>query len=257
MTDVKWIKLSTQMFDDEKIKLIESMPNADTILIIWIKLLTLAGKKNENGFIYLNEKVRYSDEMFATIFNRTLMEVRLALKTFEQFGMIEINEGNLISITNWEKHQNVDGLEKIRLQTRERVAKYRQKQKQKLALECNVTCNDTLTLSNAPEEEKNKNKNKINIYSNEFEQFWNIYPRKVDKKKALAAFKKAMKRHPLEKILFGTEKYMIQTQNTDKQYIKHPATFLNNDSFIDGYEEIETVVQGNTKLKDWIEDEED
>ncbi|WP_445506818.1 phage replisome organizer N-terminal domain-containing protein [Niallia sp. 03190] len=234
MSEVKWIKLSTQMFEDEKIRLIEHMPEADTILIIWVKLLAQAGKTNASGFIYLNENIPFSDEMIATIFNRPIATVRLALRTFEQFGMIEILDNDFIAISNWEKHQNVDGLTKIREDTRKRVQRYRERQK---SLTGNVTGNDDETQSNAQEEEKNKNKKEENIYSNEFEQFWSIYPRKVDKKKALKSFKTAMKNHSLETILDGTAKYAKQVEKTDKQYIKHPTTFLNNDSFIDGYEE--------------------
>ncbi|KOP81984.1 hypothetical protein AMS60_05495 [Bacillus sp. FJAT-21945] len=237
MSEVKWIRLSTQMFEDEKIRLIESMPEADTILIIWVKLLAQAGKTNATGFIYLNEKIPYTDEMLATIFNRPIATVRLALKTFETFGMIEISDDHFINISNWEKHQNIDGLEKIRLDTRKRVQKHRERKK---LIEGNVTGNNDVTHGNALEEEKEleKEEEKIkHIYSNEFEQFWNIYPRKVDKKKAAKSFKTAIKNHPLEIILAGTEKYAKQVEKTDKQYIKHPATFLNNDSFIDGFEE--------------------
>lgn len=233
MSEVKWIKLSTHMFEDEKIRLIEHMPEADTILIIWVKLLAQAGKTNATGFIYLNENIPYTDEMLATIFNRPIATVRLALKTFETFGMIEITDDHFISIANWNKHQNLAGLEKIREQTRKRVAKHREQK----AIS-NVT--ENVTLRNATDIEEDIDKNKIknnNSYSNEFEQFWNLYPRKVDKKKAFKSFKTAMKSHPLDTILFGTEKYAQQVQHKDKQYIKHPATFLNNDSFIDGFEE--------------------
>jgi hypothetical protein len=80
-------------------------------------------------------------------------------------------------------------------------------------------------------------KNTKNIYTSEFEQFWSIYPKPIDKKKAFTKFKTAIKNHSLETILSGTKKYAQQVQNTDKQFIKHPTTFLNNDSFIDGYEE--------------------
>jgi predicted phage replisome organizer len=232
MPEVKWIKLSTQMFEDEKIRLIESLPEADTILIIWVKLLTQAGKTNATGYIYLNENIPFTDEMLATVFNRPIATVRLALKTFEQFGMIEILENNYIAICNWEKHQNLDGLEKIRLDTRKRVQRFREKQKQ---LVSNDESNVTVTDGSALEEEKNKNKK--DIYSNEFEQFWSIYPRKVDKKKALKAFKTCLKNYSLETIIDGTKKYALQVQHTEKQFIKHPATFLNNDSFIDGFEE--------------------
>ena len=129
MADVKWIKIATGIFDDEKILLIESMPEADAIIVIWFKLLTLAGKQNNDGIFILNDKIPYTEEMLSTIFRRPLQVVRLALNVFEQFGMIEIvNE--TITIPNWEKHQNIDGLDKIREQNRKRVARYRERQKQ-------------------------------------------------------------------------------------------------------------------------------
>ncbi|TJX14987.1 hypothetical protein E9840_04595 [Tissierella creatinini] len=53
MAEVKWIKLTTSMFEDEKIDFILSLPEGDSILLIWIRLLTMAGKCNSNGFIFL------------------------------------------------------------------------------------------------------------------------------------------------------------------------------------------------------------
>ena len=50
MGEVKWIKITTNMFEDEKIDFIESLPESDAILVIWIKLLTLAGKNKTNGY---------------------------------------------------------------------------------------------------------------------------------------------------------------------------------------------------------------
>lgn len=126
---VKWIKLTTDMFDDEKIRLIEAMPEADTILIIWVKLLAQAGKNNASGWIFLNPNFPYTDEMLATIFRRPLATVRMALQVLQQFGMIEVDDQQFISITNWEKHQNVEGLEKIRANDRERQQRLRDKKK--------------------------------------------------------------------------------------------------------------------------------
>lgn len=157
MAEIKFVKLSTNMFDDEKIKLIEQMPESDTLLIIWVKLLAQAGKTNASGYIYLSENVPYTEEMLSAIFNRPLGVVRMALNTFKQFGMIEINDNHYISICNWEKHQNVDAMNKIREDTRKRVAKHREKQKA-LALETsgNVTCNVTVTQSNEQERRSKK-----------------------------------------------------------------------------------------------------
>ncbi|MBU4642022.1 phage replisome organizer N-terminal domain-containing protein [Bacillus toyonensis] len=130
MSEVKWIKLSTSMFEDEKIRLIESMPEADTLLIIWIRLLAQAGKTNASGYIFLSKNIPYSDEMLATLFNRPIATVRLALQTFQQFGMIEITDDQYICISNWEKHQNVDGLERVKQLNAERNKKYRERKKQ-------------------------------------------------------------------------------------------------------------------------------
>ncbi len=160
MSEIKWIKITTDIFDDEKICLIDALPDPDAILVIWFKILTLAGKHNSSGLLMMSDKVHYTDEMLATIFRRPLNTVRMALGVFEQFGMVEIIDG-VITLPNWEKHQNIDGMEKIKEQTRNRVAKYRKKQKN-LALG-NVTGNVTVTDGNALEEDKDKDKNKKRI----------------------------------------------------------------------------------------------
>ena len=161
-TEIKWIKIATNLFADEKILLIEQMPDADTIIVIWFKLLCMAGRENNCGVFIMGGKIPYTDEMLATIFRRPLQTIRLALSTFEAFGMIEIIEDpsgkEVYSIPNWEKHQNTEGLDKIREQTRLRVAKHRENQR--LSLGCNVTCNESVTECNATEEEKEKEKEK-------------------------------------------------------------------------------------------------
>lgn len=134
MSDVKWIKITTDLFDDEKILLIEELPDSDSLIVIWFKLLCLAGKQNNNGVFLLNDRIPYTEKMLATIFRRKQSTVHLALQAFEEFGMIEVING-AITIPNWDKHQNIDGLEKIREQTRERVQRHREKQKLLLKIE--------------------------------------------------------------------------------------------------------------------------
>lgn len=110
-SDVKWIKITTDIFDDEKVLMLESMPSADSIIVIWFKLLTFAGKQNNDGVFLMSNRIAYTDEMLASIFRRDVNTVRLALKAFEQFGMIEIID-NVITIPNWNKHQSLDAYEK-------------------------------------------------------------------------------------------------------------------------------------------------
>lgn len=154
MVQVKWIKITTDIFDDEKIILIESLPESYAIITVWFKLLCLAGKQNNCG-VFMLGRVPYTDKMLATIFRMKEATVTLALQTFEQFGMIEIVDG-VITIPHWDKHQNLDKLEVAKEQTRQRVARHRERQKQLLAesngdcnADCNVTRNVTVTQSNA------------------------------------------------------------------------------------------------------------
>lgn len=132
MAGVKWIKIAVDMFDNRKIKQIGSMPEGDSLLLMWVQLLCLAGNVNDGGFIYLTKEIPYTDEMLATQFNKPISTVRLALKTFEQFGMIEIIN-NMIFLSSWEKYQSTDRLATIREKDRER--KRRKREAEKLLLQ--------------------------------------------------------------------------------------------------------------------------
>ena len=132
MADVKWIKIAVDMFDNRKIKQIGSMPEGDSLLLMWVQLLCLAGNVNDGGFIYLTKEIPYTDEMLATQFNKPISTVRLALKTFEQFGMIEIIN-NMIFLSSWENYQSTDRLATIREKDRER--KRRKREAEKLLLQ--------------------------------------------------------------------------------------------------------------------------
>ncbi|EAD6305458.1 DnaD domain protein [Listeria monocytogenes] len=181
MSGIQWIKLSVNMFDDEKIKLLEKMPEGNQMLIVWIRLLALAGKTNDKGRIYLNENVPYTEDMLATLFNRDVGIIRVTLHTLQGFGMIQKTENGLIEIENWEKHQNVDGMERVREQTRKRVEKHREAMRQnriasgdsKGDKECNVTSSVTVTQSNAIDIDKELDKD-ININNSDlnFKDFW-------------------------------------------------------------------------------------
>lgn len=127
MADVKWIKIAVDIFNDEKILLIEQMPDGYAIITVWFKLLCLAGKQNNSGVFMINDKIPYTEEMFASIFRMQLNTVRLALTTFENFGMVEIINKTL-TIPKWGKHQSLDKIEKYKEYMRGYMREYRQKQ---------------------------------------------------------------------------------------------------------------------------------
>lgn len=159
--DVKWLKLMNNMFEDDKIEYIESLPDGETILIIWIKVLCLASKSNESGRLMITNELPYTPSLMAHKFKKTQTQVEYALAIMEKLGMIDIID-NIIHVSNWSKYQSVDALAKIREQTRLRVAKCREKKK---FIECNDTvallCNDNALISIS-----NSNSNIFNYWNN-------------------------------------------------------------------------------------------
>ena len=128
MSEISWIKLAADVFDNRKIRQIEVMPEGDTIIVIWFKLLTLAGRTNDGGRIYFMQDMPYTEEMLAAAFNRPLMTIKLALRIFQQYHMIEI-EDDIIMLPGWEEYQNIQGLERARELARLRKQKQRANQK--------------------------------------------------------------------------------------------------------------------------------
>lgn len=194
MAGISWIKLSVNIFDDEKIKLIKSMPEGDAIILIWIQLLCLAGKTNDNGAVYIGQHMNYTDEMISTICNQPLNTVRIALKAFEEFEMINLGEDGLISISNWEKHQNIEGMERVKTGNAERQQLYYWRKKlvsigldpyqdgftqdieelKRIYESKNLTLG--LTSSHRPDIDKNridKNKNRLEIDNNNISKNFN------------------------------------------------------------------------------------
>ena len=158
MADVKWIKITTDIFDDEKIILIESLPDAYAIITVWFKLLCLAGKQNNSG-VFLLGRIPYTDKMLATIFRMKETTVTMALQTFEQFGMVELVDG-VITIPNWGKHQNLEQLEQRRQYQRDYQRLYRQRQKELAAPEEEERKHLRKQNVNTPEEDKEEDKEK-------------------------------------------------------------------------------------------------
>ena len=137
---VKWIKITTDMFSNRKIRQIEVLPDGDALIVIWVRLLLLAGTINDSGRIYLTPEIPYTDQMLAAEFGKPISTVQMALSVFQKFGMIEITD-EIINISNWSKYQNTDGLEKIREQNR--LRKQKQREKERALIEDHGTSRDS------------------------------------------------------------------------------------------------------------------
>lgn len=168
MAEISWIKITINMFDDEKIRIIQAMPESDAIIIVWIRLLTLAGKTNDDGRIYIDQDIPYTEEILSTLFGKPLNTIRLALETLKKFKMISMDDG-LISIRNWEKHQNIEAMALLKLKNAERQKRFRDRKKiEQLNLEelekrdSNVTQTLSITSHHATDIEEDIEEDKEN-----------------------------------------------------------------------------------------------
>lgn len=130
MADVSWIKITTDMFDNRKIKHLRRLPEGNNIVLIWVMLLTMAGRCNAGGMIFLTENIPYTPKMLADELDFQESTIRLALDALEKLGMIRVD--GFLSIAGWEEHQNIDGMDRIREQNR--IRKQRQREREKLLL---------------------------------------------------------------------------------------------------------------------------
>ena len=156
MAEVKWVKLTTDMFDNRKVKHLRRLPEGNNIVLIWVMLLTMAGRCNSGGMIFLTENIPYTPKMLADELDFEENTVILALNALEQLDMI-VTDSGFFTIAGWEEYQNIEGMDKIREQNRLRQAKFKQKQR---LLSGNVTDNVTVTQGNATEEEREEDKEK-------------------------------------------------------------------------------------------------
>jgi predicted phage replisome organizer len=153
MAEVKWVKLTTDMFDNRKVKHLRRLPEGNNIVLIWVMLLTMAGRCNSGGMIFLTENIPYTPKMLADELDFEENTVILALKALEQLDMI-ITDNGFFTIAGWEEYQNIEGMDKIREQNRLRKQRQREKQKLQLLEGVSRDSNVTVTGCHATEEEK-------------------------------------------------------------------------------------------------------
>lgn len=228
MTGMKWIKIDTGIFNDSKIRIIKSMPEGNTIVVIWLQLLALAGREFPNGVFVINDKVACTDEMLATIFGEKVATVRFALKTFEDLGMVEICDG-AVTLPNWNKYQSVEKFESQNEKAKERMRRYRERkrlsevkpEKEASNEKCYVTVTSRYAIEEEEEEEKEKEKkkDKYKPSRHRYGEYKNVLLTDTDMEKLKAEFP-----DDWEKRIERLSAYMA---STGKSYKNHLATIRN------------------------------
>lgn len=179
-----WFKVSADVFDSDKIKILRADTKiGDSLALMWFFLLALARKKNDGGYVYATEGVAYTPKTLAAVGGFKPKIAETALEVFQQYNMIDIEENGYIYIVGWNKYQNSEELSKLKERERckEAMRAKRQREKQSKTrnndvtntdvTECyeDVTCNKGVTsqdvtrnndVTNTDVTDKNKSKNK-------------------------------------------------------------------------------------------------
>ena len=169
---VEWVKITTDMFDNRKIKYLRKLPEGNSIVLIWVMLLTMAGRCSANGMIFLTENVPYTTKSLADELGFDENIIKFALAAFESLNMVRTNPEDFLQISGWEEYQDGEALDKIREVNRNR--KRRQRENQKLLEEMSRDGHGTVTGhvtgqsrdNCVTEKERTKEKDYIYISSN-------------------------------------------------------------------------------------------
>lgn len=249
MAEVKWIKLTTDMFDNRKIKHLRRLPEGNSIVLIWVMLLTMAGRCNASGMIFLTENIPYTPKMLADELDFEENTVVLALRALEDLNMVVTNRG-YFAIAGWEEYQNIEGMDKIREQNR--LRKQKQRENQKALPDVSRDGHGTVTQCHATdkdkEEEKELDKDKEDIYP--FDEFWSAYPKKKAKEAARKAWNKLKPDETLGKAIIQAVIENAKTKDWLKEngkYIPYPATYLNGKRWEDERNESNGQNTGDTR----------
>lgn len=179
-----WFKVSADVFDSEKIKILRADTKiGDSLALMWFFLLALARKKNDGGYVYATEGVAYTPKTLAAVGGFKPKIAEAALEVFQQYNMIDIEDNGYIYIVGWSEYQNAEELSKLKERERCKEAMRAKRQREKQSKTCNndvtnvdvtecygdVTCNKSVTsqdvtrnndVTNTDVTDKNKSKNK-------------------------------------------------------------------------------------------------
>ena len=230
-----WLKIQEHFFDSDEMIYFDSIENGDKYIVIWMKILLkcLKDKDDEEyGFLRFNDKLPYNDELLSKVLRCDLDNLRVAMKYFQDLGMVQIMDDKTIYIESVQKMigKESDSAERMRLHRAKKKALGEDKKEKLEMSHSDVPC----VISDPNKEVEVKVNKEIDIEKEQkvkaFNNFWELYNYKTGKKKAKKAFMKIDSN--LYSLIFDHVKEYVKA-NPEKQYRKHPVTYLNNDSWED------------------------
>lgn len=126
-----WIKIMCNLLDHRKIKMIRKGPEGNTLFLLWLLMLTEAGKCNRGGYLMVSDSLAYTSDTLSMVTDIPLPIVQLGLSIFVELDMIDQQDGVLF-IKNWRKYQSEDKLEARRAKDRLRQQRHRESERGKI-----------------------------------------------------------------------------------------------------------------------------
>jgi phosphopantetheinyl transferase (holo-ACP synthase) len=156
--NVSWFKVNANFDKDDRVAFVERNRNGGVAIYHYIKLNCIAARCNQDGGIFITEKIPHTAKTLAKQWGCKEITVKNSLELLISAGLLEVIE-NVLYISDWYITQSTDKLEEIRKNSRLRQQRYRDNQrlaKEQMLQNRNVT----VTQRNAVEEDKDKEKEK-------------------------------------------------------------------------------------------------
>ena len=259
--NISWLKLDVNILDNNKIKIIRSYPDGNTIILLWIGILCLAMKSQRPGIIEIADGIPYDVEDFAKLFNIEKKTVELGLRLFEKYNMISVFNGGAIEVINFANMQSIEKIQRTRELGKIRTANYRKKLKLPAPDDSCDACvtrhTVTVTLTDKNKIREDKKREELSVHEN-FPKEKNdeiscqniIDPLNEKTNKQLQPFpKKGDTKETITKERLST-KFIKPTEEEVKEYCKEKGYSINPERFINYYESIGWFV-GKKKMVNW------
>lgn len=155
-----WVKVMCNLLDHRKIKMIRKGPEGNTLVLLWLLMLTEAGKCNRGGYLMISDSLAYTGDTLSMVTDIPLPTVQLGLSIFSELGMIDQEDGVLF-IRNWRKYQSEDKLEARRRKDRLRQQRHRDNERGRiLALSSSAGLSRDVTPENRQEQDREEQSRK-------------------------------------------------------------------------------------------------
>lgn len=138
--DVSWIKIYIDWYDSRKIKYLRNLPKGNEYALLWIMVLSLAGKANNGGKLSITDDLPYTLDNLSNELGFKAQIVKQGFIEFLKLGMV-IQEDEFYAIANWEEYQNADKMAEIREYNRQKQRESRARRKNKDVNDMSMTNN--------------------------------------------------------------------------------------------------------------------